>query len=204
MMVKCVDDYPVLSHALSTNAKIVYFCGAGVSMSLGSHNLSWTNWLHAGKKYLRPEQQIVFDRLLGTKNTDELIAAASYLLEQLKAAGVYKKFMGETIGSVHPQDRLFSEALRNLWRTGDFLATTNYDLQLEETVASSGISYSSPGEILSVVLGRAENKVIHIHGMYDDVNDIDDIIADKEQYDAIVSNEGAQFIHKLISYVFCF
>ncbi|MBR4909017.1 MAG: SIR2 family protein [Acidaminococcaceae bacterium] len=199
MTANYVADYPELCKALSSNKKIVYFCGAGVSMSLGGHNLSWTNWLLAGKQYLRHEQQAVFESLLGTKTTEELIASASYLLKQLKVAGVYKKFMDETIGSVHPKNILFSEAFRRLWRAGDFLATTNYDMQLEEAVASSGISYSSPGVILPIVLGKAENKIIHIHGMYDNANNIDDIVANQEQYDAIVKDEGAQFIQNLIS-----
>ena len=193
-----VTDYPELCKALSSNKKIVYFCGAGVSMSLGGHNLSWTNWLLAGKQYLRHEQQAVFESLLGTKTTEELIASASYLLKQLKVAGVYKKFMDETIGSVHPQNILLSEAFRRLWRAGDFLATTNYDMQLEEAVASPGISYSTPGAILPIVLGKAENKIIHLHGMYDNSNK-DDIVANQEQYDAIVKDEGAQFIQNLIS-----
>ena len=199
MAVKNVTEYPELCQALTSNEKIVYFCGAGVSMSLGGHGLSWVNWLLAGKKYLRYDQQLAFESLLGTKTTDELIASASYLLTHLKVAGLYEKFMEETIGSVHPQNMVFAEAFRKLWRAGDLLATTNYDLQLEEAVAGAGISYSAPGLILPVVLGKAENKVIHIHGMYDKGHNIDDIVADKEQYDEIVSHEGAQFIQNLIS-----
>lgn len=47
MAVKNVTEYPELCQALTSNEKIVYFCGAGVSMSLGGHGLSWVNWLHS-------------------------------------------------------------------------------------------------------------------------------------------------------------
>ena len=48
---------PQLLNAIHSAEKIVYLCGAGASMSLGSHRLSWTNWIAEGRKYLTiPEQ----------------------------------------------------------------------------------------------------------------------------------------------------
>lgn len=35
-----------------------------------------------------------------------------------------------------------------------------------------------PAEILSIIRSTAENKVIHLHGMYDERDGIDNIIAD--------------------------
>ena len=168
-------------------------------MSLGAHQLSWTRWILEGKKYLTVPEQTQLEQKIGAWSTGELIDAATYLLAGLKAAGCYTEFMDQTMGALHPVDRTFRDALQKIWRAGDLIATTNYDLQLEETVGSTGISYTTPADILSVIRGKTENKVIHLHGRYDRENGIDDIIADGPQYQSILDNSGAQFIQNLIS-----
>ena len=45
-------NYPQLLKTLATDQRIVYLCGAGASMSLAKHRLSWPNWILAGKDYL--------------------------------------------------------------------------------------------------------------------------------------------------------
>ena len=57
MPARNISEYPQLLNAIHSAEKIVYLCGAGASMSLGSHRLSWTNWIAEGRKYLTiPEQ----------------------------------------------------------------------------------------------------------------------------------------------------
>lgn len=194
-----VINYPQLMSAVTESPKIVYLCGAGASMSLGAHQLSWTRWILEGKKYLTVPEQTQLEQKIGAWSTGELIDAATYLLAGLKAAGCYTEFMDQTMGALHPVDRTFRDALQKIWRAGDLIATTNYDLQLEETVGSTGISYTTPADILSVIRGKTENKVIHLHGRYDRENGIDDIIADGPQYQSILDNSGAQFIQNLLS-----
>lgn len=194
-----VINYPQLISAATESPKIVYLCGAGASMSLGAHQLSWTRWILEGKKYLTVPEQTQLEQKIGAWSTGELIDAATYLLAGLKAAGCYTEFMDQTMGALHPVDRTFQDALQKIWRAGDLITTTNYDLQLEETVGSTGISYTTPADILSVIRGKTENKVIHLHGRYDRENGIDDIIADGPQYQSILDNSGAQFIQNLLS-----
>ena len=194
-----VTDYPQLKTALGSGEKIVYLCGAGASMALGAHRNSWGAWLNAGREMLAPEQQAAFDELLGDWSSDELIRAASYVLARLKESGRYEQFMCETIGALHPAEQTLMEAVRKIWRAGDLVATTNYDLLLENTIGTAYVTYEHPGEILSIIKGTAANKVIHLHGVYDQVAGLDDIIADGEQYRGILENEGAQFIQNLLS-----
>lgn len=52
MPARNISEYPQLLNAIRSAEKIVYLCGAGASMSLGSHRLSWTNWIVEGRKYL--------------------------------------------------------------------------------------------------------------------------------------------------------
>lgn len=198
MAVSTMENYPGLQKALSNNQRIVYMCGAGASMSLGSHRLNWPNWILAGREYLDPKNQQELDNRMGAWATDELIDAATFLLEQLKALGIYKTFMDSTIGTLHPINMEFREALRRIWRSGDLIATTNYDLAIEESIDADTITYSTPSEILSVIRADAKNKVIHLHGVYDMEHGVDDIVADDPQYEGIISNAGAQFIQNLI------
>lgn len=193
-----VSDYPVLQQVLKSYEKIVYLCGAGASMSLGQHRNSWGVWLRTGRNRLLPAQQVDFDALAGSSSTHELIAAASYLLRHLKAAGAYVDFMDETIGSLHPSNPVMIDAFRKICRAGDLTATTNYDLLLEEAAGIGYVSYNKPGEILSVINGVSSNRVIHLHGVYDKAAPVDSIIADDEQYQTILENAGAQFIQNLL------
>lgn len=166
-------------------------------MSLAGHHLTWPNWIRAGKSYLSPSDQTELDQKIGQSTTQELIAAVIFLLEKLKEANRYEAFMTGTIGSLHPQNSLFKDALRKTWRAGDLIATTNYDLTIEEAVDARGVTYASAAEILSVIHGD-ENAVIHLHGVYDRLHALDDIVADEYQYENILANSGAQFVQNVI------
>lgn len=85
----------------------------------------------------------------------------------LKQFRFISTFMDKTIGVLHPTNMEFKDALSKMWRAGDLITTTNYDIQIEETLSAKGISYECPAEILSVIRSSTENKVIHLHGMYD-------------------------------------
>lgn len=195
---KAVTDYPKLIETLQESAPITYLCGAGLSMSLGNHNKSWWHWLNAGKDYLSNYAQSDFDKILGSGTTPELINAAGFLLKELKTSGKYADFMKKEITSIVPVNDTDIAALRLLTRSGDFIATTNYDTSIEKAVNLGTVTYSRPGEVLQILKGMSDRKVIHLHGAYIPSQGIDDIIADEKQYTDIVSDKGAQFIQQLI------
>lgn len=160
MPARNISEYPQLLNAIHSAEKIVYLCGAGASMSLGSHRLSWTNWIAEGRKYLTIPEQNELNLKIGSWTAEELIDAATFLLGKLKSSGAYQTFMNQTIGALHPVNTEFKEALCKVWRAGDLIATTNYDTQIEETLNAKGVSYECPAEILSIIRSTAENKVI--------------------------------------------
>ena len=84
MSVINIMDYPQLIKALETKQRIIYLCGAGASMSLGEHRLSWTNWIKKKKDYLSFSDCAELDRRIGSWSSDELINAATFLLKRLK------------------------------------------------------------------------------------------------------------------------
>lgn len=187
-----------LVDVLKCNTRIVYLFGAGASMSLGNHDLSWKNWILKGKNYLSPLEKNQLDALLNDNSLGSLMSAISYLLDRLKENGTYNTFMEETMNRIHPVNDTFKDGIRKIWLSNDLITTTNYDLLIEESLSAKGITYNSPAEILSIVKNESDNKVIHLHGMYDSLGGIDDIIANNNQYKEIIANDGAQFIQKLI------
>jgi hypothetical protein len=193
-----IAQYPQLQEVLESNEKLVYLCGAGASMALGGHRNSWERWLLEGRPYLSPTEQAAFDRTMGSRSADELVQAASYLLDTLKANQSYRVFMDETIGALRPTQQTLSAALRKIRRAGDLLTTTNYDQLIEQAVGTRSVAYDTPGEILAIIKGTAENRVIHLHGVYDGETETDNVIADGNQYREILENEGAQFIQNLL------
>lgn len=68
MPARNISEYPQLLNAIHSAEKIVYLCGAGASMSLGSHRLSWTNWIAEGRKYLTIPEQNELNLKIGSSN----------------------------------------------------------------------------------------------------------------------------------------
>lgn len=98
MATRHISEYPQLLNTVLSTQKVVYLCGAGASMSLGSHRLSWANWIIEGKKYLTMPEQGELDRRIGSWTSEELIDAATFLLGSLKRSDLYRTFMDKTIG----------------------------------------------------------------------------------------------------------
>lgn len=193
-----ITDYPQLTNVLKDSASITYLCGAGLSMSLGEHNKSWWHWLQAGKSYLNTDDQKKFDLRIGSGSAEEMITAAGFLLEKLKNASTYGEFMRQEMLSIHPENKEDISALRLMNRAGDFLATTNYDTSIEQAIGIGTATYSEPDKVLAILKRQTDRKVIHLHGAYIPSRGIDDIIADDAQYEAILKNQGAQFLQALI------
>lgn len=138
MATRDISEYQQLLNTLRATQRVVYLCGADASMSLGSHRLSWASWIIEGKKYLTKSEQGELDRKIGLWTSDELIDAATFLLGSLKRTDLYRTFMDKTIGSLHPANTEFKDALRWMWRAGDIIARTNYDMQIEEALNAKG------------------------------------------------------------------
>lgn len=193
-----ITDYPQLLQILEGDQKIVYLCGAGVSMALGAHRTSWGTWLQNGKSYLSDSEKTEFDRIIGSWTADSMIGAAGYLLDALKRQGTYHDFMRASFSGLTVKQETMANGFSQIQRAGDFISTTNYDLLLEQAASSGTVTYSNAGSVLKMLRGETPRQIIHLHGAYDPTQGIDDIIADNQQYHDIVNNPGAQFIQNLI------
>lgn len=187
-----------LFEILSNSEKLVYLCGTGFSMSLGKHFYTWLNWIKESKKYLDNSVQKTIDEKLSIGTTNSLIDAADIMLEELKNCNKYNDFMLSTVGSVKAISHELKEAVKLIAHAGDLITTTNYDLSIEDATGLESITYNSSSKILNIIKNKTKNKIIHLHGAYCPDLNIDDIIANSNQYEDIVNNQGAQFIQNLI------
>lgn len=194
-----LSNYPQLQSALKQNASIVYLCGSGLSMALGGHKYNWDNWIAAANEYVSAADAEKLKVLLDSPEENALITAAGYAIQKTKQNGVYNDYMNETLGSLTVKDDFLASSFRSINRAGDFIATTNYDLLIEQAAGLDTYTYTQSGNILKSLKGDSERKVIHLHGLYDASRGIDDIIADSGQYDTVIANQGAQFIQNLLS-----
>ena len=194
-----LENQDLLFKTLSSSGQVTYLCGAGFSMALGEHSFTWADWINKGLDYIEQERKDKILYLLLNSGTDSLIEAASLLINELKRIDRYNEFMEATIGAITPKQNKIIEALNLIVRNGDLIATTNYDLGIEKAVNLQPITYNNAGEELKILKREAENKVLHLHGVYLKNGEINDIIATSEQYERIIGNEGAQFIQNLLS-----
>lgn len=188
----------ILFKTLSSADKIIYLCGTGFSMSIGKHFLTWLNWIKESKKYLDISIQNAIDKKLSIGTTESLIETADIMLEELKNCNKYNDFMSSTVGSTKSLNPELIETAKLINRCGDLFTTTNYDVSIEDATGLEPITYNSSGEILNIIKKQSRNKVVHLHGAFCPDLNIDDIIANTEQYNNIVNNQGAQFIQNLI------
>lgn len=194
-----LSTYPQLQSVLRQDKPIVYLCGAGLSMALGGHEYGWENWIAAARGYMSAAESSELKSLLNLPAENALIKAAGYALQKTKQHETYHDYMNATIGSLAVSNNSLASSFQAINRCGDYIATTNYDLLIEQATGLDSYTYTQSGDILKALKGDAERKVIHLHGLYDPDCGVDDIIADSNQYNSIIANQGAQFIQNLLS-----
>lgn len=193
------EQIDLLLKTLSNTKRVTYLFGAGFSMSIGNHSISWQNWINKGLDFLNQNQKDEICSSLTISNTNSLINIAGLLFEKLGSINKFDDFMQSTIETIVPIQQDLIEALKLIVRNGDLISTTNYDLVIEKATSLKPITYNNAGEILKILKEESKNKILHLHGVYSRDYQINDIIATQDQYDEIVKNQGAQFVQNLLS-----
>lgn len=198
-MISNLDKYPNLIGALENN-KIVYIFGTGISSSLTGVPYGWYQWIVDGINTLHDTAYA--EQLRGELDSDDsadnMISVVLKLMAFAKSEGSYDDWMREAFESNSITNFDLASTLGKILMTQDVLATTNYDLLLEKSTNLETVSYEDPDIIFPMLEKNSSTHVIHLHGVYDSENNIDNIIADEIQYSDIYNNEGAQFIQNLL------
>ena len=194
-----ITDFVEFHRAICDN-DIVFIFGAGISSALSSSAPNWYRWIQAGIATLsNPNLSASLQsKLEVSKNAADLIAIVGKVLEDTRRNGTYDLWMHESFETAQITNSSLAYTLRKLTIFNDVFATTNYDRLLERATGLQSLSYEQPAEAVSMLQSGQSNYVIHIHGIYDSVKGIDNIVASQDQYDAVLNDKGAQFIQQIL------
>ncbi len=194
-----IHSCPELVSALC-NDEIVYLFGTGISSALTGEAYSWRKWIADGIQSVknRRHAQKWEDSLNADSSADNMIRVVGEVLAETKRDGTYQGWMKRSFESNPVRNMQLARTLKKLLLTQDVFATTNYDLLLEQATGLSCLTYEQPDEAFSMLEHRVSRSVLHIHGAYDSVRGIDNIVADAKQYKAVLDDKGAQFIQNIL------
>jgi len=176
--------------------KVVVIIGAGVSIDATASNpvASWNGLLNSGvDRCVEVAQPLAKDWAqraradISSGDLDDLLATAGKVSAKLGApdGGEYRRWLRETVGSLHPQKRETIEALQALDLV---LATTNYDSLIEEVTGLEPVTWTDGARVERVVRGD-EKGVLHLHGHW---MKPESVILDARSYERILGDAHAQ------------
>lgn len=194
-----IYDYPSFVNAIKEDS-LVYLFGTGISAALTGKSYAWQKWIMDGTHYMN-------DTVLANEyekslkrdgSTTNMIDIVSKVLAITKEEGTYDAWMKATFETNPIIDHELARTLKKMLVIQDVFATTNYDQLLEQATGLGAMTYEEPDLAFSMLDRHLSTHVLHIHGLYDSSCKRDNIIADKEQYDAVIANQGAQFIQEIL------
>lgn len=187
-------------HNAICNDDLVFMFGTGISSALTGERYSWYKWIADGIGGLKDSTIAaqLKSELDADTSADNLVSVVGKVIKTAKADGSYSAWMHQSLETAEITDTALAQTLQKLTLNNDVFATTNYDLLLEQAVGLKSISYEQPEAAFEMLRSGQSNSVLHIHGIYDSAHNIDNIVADQDQYDAVLNDKGAQFIQNIL------
>ena len=194
-----INNYPDFYCAVQSEP-LVYLFGTGISAALTGQKYSWWEWISDGIRYMKdPDLKEFCEKSLNeNSSTENMIHIVGKVLSKKKKNGTYEQWMKDSFETNPITNEELSHTLKKLLITKDVFATTNYDRLLEEATGLEMLTYENPDATYTMLDRHISTHVLHIHGAFDSVRGIDNIIADEDQYEAIKSDRGAQFIQNIL------
>lgn len=184
------DPKSDLQKAIKSRGAIIV-AGTGVSIAATNNHpqASWTGLLKSGLERLKKHRLMsakdsaAYLRLLdGPPETVQFIATAQAITRKM-SADMLSEWLKETIGSIKACDHQVLDALEEIRRCGNILATTNYDgLLLEGRPGLSAVTWKDKTAFLSAHRHRWTEHVLFLHGYWDAP---ESVILDERSYQEI-------------------
>lgn len=199
-MKRNLSDYSAFSEAIQKE-ELVFLFGTGISSALTEKPYSWGKWISDGIAGLKSsaEKKALKNKLDSQTSTGDLVAVVGQVIEAAKADGTYDSWMQDAFECNWIANQKLEQTLQKLVLSQVVFATTNYDLLLEKATGLSTATYENPDIAFPMLDQHLSTHILHIHGVYDSVQSLDNIVADQEQYGAVMDNQGAQFIQHILS-----
>ena len=179
---------------------LVWFFGAGISASLTGKVYSWMQWIRDGISLIcDTEFASNLNKALSLDDSaDNLVNIVGKVIDQLKIEGSYSDWMNTAFNSAAIVNDSLASTLKKIVVAQDVVATTNYDSLLEQATGLNCYTYQDAGKVYEMLDHKRSSHVLHIHGAYNPKQNVDNIVASKDQYDNVLSDEGAQFVQHVL------
>jgi hypothetical protein len=168
-----------------SSGNIVAVAGTGVSImacedqKVDGHPVArWDGLLLHGVDYCVNTEHVLDKKdaellrlQIGSGKPDFLVFAAELISEALrkKSPGTYHGWLKRTVGQLEPTS---PSVLHLLGRLGGVLATPNYDPLFEVATGRMPVTWKDREKVESVLRGKSEPAIFHIHGYYDDPDSV--------------------------------
>lgn len=190
--------------ALSKN-QLVLILGAGISAAATNrHPLSsWTGLVnHAIDRCveLGTRDQAWAERAKADVNSpfdDDLIAAAEKATSGMggRRGADYRKWLRETVGSLHIDDPTLTDVVRLYAERGSLIATTNYDDIASEATGWPTVTWRD-NTTIQRVFHRDDHAIIHLHGYWRDPVSV--VFGSSSYADVLNDQHSAEFLRMLV------
>lgn len=120
------------------------------------------------------------------------------VIDYLKKDGSYSDWMNTAFNSSAIVNVSLASTLKKIVVAQDVVATTNYDSLIEQATGLNCYTYQDAGKVYEMLDKKRSSHVLHLHGVYNPKYNIDNIVASQEQYDNVLSDEGAQFVQHVL------
>ena len=190
----------------ASKRRICLILGAGVSIATtgNAESASWVGLLRVGVQRCRELNTMAEDQAtkalarVETGEADALIEVAEQITEALggMGSGEYRRWLGETVGSLPILDRGLIQALE---RFGAIVVTTNYDTLFERVTDWESVEWRDRPACEAVLKGETRG-VIHLHGVW---NHPRGVVLGQKAYEEIRNDEFTQLVMRALrlSYV---
>lgn len=187
-------------HEAICENNLVFMFGTGISASLTGERFGWYKWIADGIACLKDRTiaASLQQELDSDSSADNLVFVVGKVIEAAKADGSYTNWMHTSFETAVINNAALAQTLKKLTVFNDVFVTTNYDRLLERATGLKSLSYEQPDKAFEMLRSGQSDSVLHIHGIYDSVHGIDNIVANKEQYDTVLNDKGAQFIQNIL------
>lgn len=187
-------------HEAICENNLVFMFGTGISASLTGERFGWYKWIADGIACLKDRTiaASLQQELDSDSSADNLVFVVGKVIEAAKADGSYTNWMHTSFETAVINNAALAQTLKKLTVFNDVFVTTNYDRLLERATGLKSLSYEQPDKAFEMLRSGQSDSVLHIHGIYDSVHGIDNIVANKEQYDSVLNDKGAQFIQNIL------
>lgn len=187
------------------NGKLIVICGAGTSLGLECDPpaKNWLELIQNGLLYATERELItkaqfkLYGEILRSGDIDDALTSAEFLTRKFDRSSLDHKaiWLRQNFERLNPKKNNMFNEIRRISDTPIPIATTNFDLLLEDVTGKPSASIDSPPDVMRWLSGKS-SSILHLHGRWDVP---DTCVLGLQDYNAVLQEEGRRFLQTVMS-----